>query len=117
MLIQRSVDRKIGNALNKWVEEERYLLEMTPREAAEELGTSMEQMSFYFRMYVGTEFRCWRKQMRIEKAKIIMKLKPELPFSTIGEYVGISDKGNFRRQFYEVCHEWPAQWKERNVKR
>ncbi|MCQ2170033.1 MAG: helix-turn-helix domain-containing protein [Bacteroidales bacterium] len=88
---------------------------MTPREAAEEMGISVEQLSFYFKMYEKMEFRCWRKHLRIEKAKTIILNNPHLSMSAVGEYVGIPDRGNFRREFYEVCNEWPSKWKEANV--
>ena len=97
------------------MEDERYLLEMTAREAAEEMGITLEQLAFYFKMYIGMDFRSWRKHIRIEKSKILMRQMPHLNYSTIGEYVGIPDRGNFRREFYEVCGMWPSEWKERNV--
>lgn len=90
---------------------------MSTREAAEELGLETAQLSFYFRFHKHTEFRIWRKEMRIRYACRLMKERPDLPVSTIGEYVGIPDRSNFRREFYEVCGMFPSEWRERHCRR
>ncbi|MCQ2174067.1 MAG: helix-turn-helix domain-containing protein [Bacteroidales bacterium] len=102
--------------MDEWVRNGRYLVEMSIGEAADELGLDHTQLAFYFRFYEHTEFRIWRKRMRIEYACRLMKERPDLPLSSIGEYVGIPDRSNFRREFYEICGMFPSEWKEQNVR-
>lgn len=113
---QRAIDRRTDEALSQWVKNKRHLLEMTASEAAEEMNLSREQMAYYFRMYKGQDFRSWRKTMRIKEACRLIRERQDLPFSVIGEYVGISDKSNFRREFFEVCGVLPAEWKRRHCR-
>lgn len=113
---QKEIDKRAESALKEWVENGRYLLEMTSQEAAEELHLSQEQLAYHFRMHKKAEFRVWRKTMRIKAACELMKERVDLPFCTVGEYVGIPDKSNFRRAFYEVCGMYPAEWKKRHCR-
>lgn len=113
---QKEIDKRAEAALKEWVANGRHLLEMTPQQAAEELHLSQEQLAYYFRMHKKSAFRVWRKVQRIKAACELMKERTDLPFSTVGEYVGIPDKSNFRRAFYEVCGMYPADWKKRHCR-
>lgn len=111
---QKEIDKRAEAALKEWIEKGGYLLETTQREVADELKLSLEQLAYHFRMYKKLPFRVWRKHMRIKAACSLMKERPDLPLYAVGEYVGIPDKSNFRRAFYEVCGKYPLEWKKKH---
>lgn len=107
----------MSQKLEKWIERKRFLLNLSYGEVAEDLDVSTEQLFYFFRMYVGKEFRVWRKEMRILEAQRLMAGNPGMSLSTIGSYVGISDKGNFRRAFIEATGMTPKEWEARYVRK
>ena len=82
-------------------------------DVAEKFGISKDELSWYCHSTYGCGFLSIRKELRIFEAKRIIEENPYLPLNTIGEMVGISDKTNFRRQFYEVTGETPQEWRDR----
>ena len=78
---------------------------------ADELGVSKEQLSFYFSNRIHRRFDTWRMELRIEEAKILLVDFPDVPASAVGAMVGIPDKSNFRRQFYEQTGFTPSEWR------
>ena len=109
---QRAVDRRISQALVGWIAAGRHREEYPSMDAvADELGVSKEQLSFYFSNRIHRRFDTWRKELRIEEAKILLVDFPDVPASAVGAMVGIPDKSNFRRQFYEQTGCTPSEWR------
>ena len=112
--VQRRLDARTALLLGRWVADRAYCHPDQSMEAvAEELGISMEQLSYYCRSVLGVHFLTWRKQLRIAEAQRLLRADPALSLQVVGERVGITDRTNFRRQFYEVCGCLPAEWLER----
>jgi len=86
------------------------------QDLAEQIGVSVEQLSFYFSMKVKKKFRTWRKELRIKEAMLIIIRHPDLPVKKVGLIVGITDKSNFRREFSEVAGCYPTEWRDRRKK-
>lgn len=113
---RRSIDAAITKGLEQWIKDEKYIsADQELEDVADELGVSRAQLQSYFSSVVGVRFSCWRKALRIEKAKALLLERPDLPVSTIGTMVGYPDKSNFRKRFREIEECTPLEWRERNL--
>lgn len=115
LLSRKVLDAGITRGLEQWIKDEKYIAGSELEDVADELGVSPAQLRSYFTDVVGVRFSCWRKALRIEKAKSLLLERPELPVSTIGTMVGFPDKSNFRKRFREVEDCSPREWRERNL--
>jgi len=113
---QRNIDARITLALDRFIEEKGYRDEMDITETAAALGVSAQQLSYYFKHVVGKPFTQWRKEMRIEDAKVLLK-EPDLSISEIAGLVGIPDKSNFRKRFSDVTGCTPKEWRKMQLNR
>lgn len=104
------------NILDEWVAQKGFCESDMPLDAvAEQLGVRRESLSSFCIRNYGTTFLSWRKRLRIEEAKQIMRENKNLSFSIIGEMVGIPDRSNFRRQFVDITGMTPNEWKKLHV--
>jgi len=100
---QNYLDSKTTTKLQDWICDKQYLKpEQTMEDVAKDLDITKEELSYYCKTVIQKNFLTWRKELRIEEAKRIMRLHPEIPLKQVGEMVGIPDLTNFKRQFYEV---------------
>lgn len=100
--------------IDKWFKEKGYCsAEQSMGDVAELFGISKDELSWYCRSTYGVGFLSIRKELRIQEAKRLISERPDLPMTTVGEMVGINDKTNFRRQFYEVLGITPHEWRKR----
>lgn len=97
--------------IEQWIEGKCWLRDASLQQAADEAGVPQERFSRYFRRELGKSFLQWRKEARINEAKVLLLKEKETPTAIIGEAVGINDKSNFRRQFRELTGMTPAQWR------
>jgi len=105
-------------AIDEWVERKGYLKEMsTLDEVSKDIGVSKEKLSDYFRVVLRKPFLSWRKELRILESKKLLLLYPDLSLSVIGIMVGIDDKSNFRRQFYDVVGLWPTEYRKKYLRK
>ena len=112
---QKTLDARTALVLEEWVRQRGYCRpDMSMEAVAEELELSKEQLSYYCRVVLGEGFLTWRQGLRIAEARRLLLQHPDMSLQTVSERVGIMDKTNFRRQFYEVCGCYPAEWLERN---
>ncbi|MCR5314037.1 MAG: helix-turn-helix domain-containing protein [Bacteroidaceae bacterium] len=106
-------EKLLEKNLQTWVENKRYTdTTQSVKEIAEELGVSYNFLTFYFAQTVGEQFRMWRRSLRIEEAKRLLKEEPELSIPEIGEQVGYNDRGNFYRHFTQSVGLTPTAYKE-----
>lgn len=111
---QNLVNERIRRGLDRWLDEEGYAdPDMSVADVALYVGVSTEQLEFFFRTEMHVQFRSFRKQLRIERAQLLLIESPELPVSVIGKMVGINDRSVFRRQFHEITGLYPTEWRER----
>ena len=97
--------------IQRWIEEKRWMEDASLQDVARELGISRDRLSNYFRVNTGKTFLQWRKEKRINEAKVLLIRNKDLPTGIIGEAVGICDKSNFKREFRELTGCTPAQWR------
>ena len=110
--LQNKIDSRIRRALADWIAAGKHHEEYPSMDAvAEDLGVSKEQLSYFFTNRLRQRFRSWRKELRIEEAKSLLLSFPHLSASAIGAMVGIPDKSNFRKQFYELTGCTPSEWR------
>lgn len=112
-----AVDSRITVALYDWVQENGFCRQCRMEEAAEELGTSKEQLSWYFNRTKTGGFVKWRTNLRIMYAMEILDKHPHLPFSSVGEFVGIPDKSNFRKEFRHIVGMSPQEWRRSRLEK
>lgn len=110
---QRSVNARIARKLHLWVAEKKYCYpDISISDVAEEFGVSEEALSFYFTSVVGERFCTIRKKLRLEEARRIICENPGCKLSHVAAKVGISDKCNFRKQFYSEYGLPPSDWQK-----
>ena len=105
-------ERRLTEALDRWVEEEKYLCPDVPiEEIATELGTDVYSLHDYFLSHKGILFRTWRVMLRIEKAKQLLETNPNIKISELQLKVGFSDKSYFFRRFKQVTGKTPNEYR------
>lgn len=110
--LQDTLDRRIRHSIEEWVALGHHRDHYDSLEAiAGELNVSKEQLSYFFSHQVGKKFLTWRKSLRIEDAKTLLLTREDLSITQIGTLVGIPDKSDFRRQFYEITGCYPYEWR------
>lgn len=108
---------KLDRAIDKWVKDKRFReYDKSRDETARELGTTKENLHFYFTMRMGVDFRTWRTQLRVEDAKKLLLEKKSVSINVIGEMAGFSDRANFYRQFVKIVGCSPREWRENGGK-
>ncbi len=110
----RWLNEDVVASMDKWFKDKGYCQsDQSMGDVAEKFGISKDELSWYCHSTYGCGFLSIRKELRIYEAKRIIEENPFLPLNTIGEMVGISDKTNFRRQFFEVTGETPQEYRDR----
>ena len=110
---QRSVNSRISRKLPVWIAEKRFCLSETLIQVAEYFGASEEELSYYFATVVGERFTTFRKRLRLEEARQIIRDNPELRILVVANMVGIVDKCNFRKQFFAMYGYSPSEWQKK----
>lgn len=110
--IQMAINARTTLALEKWILDKGYCINETMGELADRLDISKSQLSEYCRMVVRKPFPSWRKQLRIMEAQRVWKENPDMSVIEVATIVGIPDRTNFRRQFFEITRVNLVQWLE-----
>ena len=109
---ESAINSRIGSGLQEWVRRMgHHDAGSSIHDVAEELGVTSQQLAWYFKNVHGTSFTQWRKQLRIEDARILMSTRPELSISQIGRMVGIPDRSNFGKRFKDVMGCMPSEYR------
>ncbi len=85
---------------------------MTLGDICRNFGVSQTSLSRMFRTYGGTSFSAYLMQIRIESAKQIMSMEPEIYIKDVAERVGYSDQFYFSRIFRSVTGVCPKEYME-----
>ena len=111
--VQKRVNGRISRKLAVWVAEKRYCETESLAQVASEFGVSEEELSYYFSTIVGMRFTTFRKDLRIEEARRLICEQPDMRLLVVANRVGITDKCNFRKQFYEKFGVSPSDWQRK----
>ena len=106
-----AVDSRTRQIMAKWLENKGWGENLSLEQLSEKLGLSKQKINLYAYCLYRVSFLRWRRELRIEEAKRLLLEDKKAPTALIGEYVGISDKSNFRRQFKEATGYTPAEWR------
>ena len=102
---------------DEWIESKGFCsTDMTIPRLCTSLGISRYELSWVCHSVYRDSFTSLRKRLRIAEAERLLLSKPEVPFSHIGEQVGIPDRTNFRRQFMEITGMTPREYRESHMK-
>jgi len=108
---QRKVNAKISHNLNRWIAEKGFCSpDATLPNVAREFGVSEEELSYYFSTIVCSRFSSLRKTLRLEEARRLINENPKRTLISVANSVGILDKCNFRKQFYQAYGMPPSEW-------
>ena len=111
----RNID-KIGNALEKWIEEGRHLSHGVNIEGlARELGINRTYLSNYINDTYRTNFNGWINDHRIKHAQKIILEKPDANLSLIALGVGFSDLAHFSKLFKQSTGLSPSVWRKNAI--
>lgn len=83
---------------------------------AEAINARESQVDNYFRKRLQMDFRRWRCQIRIKKAKELLLQTPPMEIQQIALLSGFNDKANFHRKFREITGITPSKWRHTNGK-
>ena len=105
---------RIASSVDAWVQAKGFLKSLpTVSAISADIGVDPDQLSNLIRIRTGQTVLGWRKCLRIEEAKALLRDYPSLPVSSVATMVGIGDKSNFKRQFTEVVRMTPGEWRMR----
>lgn len=105
-------ERLLADAIARWVEEKQYVRnDLTVEEIALELGTTHMLLKRYFTTRIGTPFRTWRLDLRLNEAMRILR-EEDIPSSGVHTLVGIADKSNFHKLFRKQTGMTPQEYKD-----
>lgn len=94
----------VRQALDEWIEARGYAQgDVTVEEIIDVLGVSRQDFMAYFKDVLGTQFRTWRRHIRIEAAMRLVDADPDVCVSEIIESVGYSDRSNFHKHFQSLA--------------
>jgi len=105
------VDRTTADKIDRWIKEKRWAEDLNQEEVARSMNMRSEQLGQYFYTRTGKSFLRWRRETRMEAAKLLLLEDAKMPTVLVGEAVGIPDKSSFRRQFKEITGCTPAEWR------
>ena len=107
---------RIARSVDTWVAGKGFLKVLpTVPAIASDIGVGPDQLSRLIRIRTGQTILGWRKCLRIDEAKSILRAYPALTLSSVASMVGIGDKSNFKRQFTEVVGMSPGEWRKRGT--
>lgn len=108
---------RISRAVDAWVAGKGFLKVLpTVPEIAADIGVEPDHLSRFIRIQADQSVLGWRKCLRIEEAKKLLRDYPSLPVSSVAAMVGIGDKANFKRQFTEMVRMSPLEWRRQGEK-
>ena len=104
---------KTDRAFKEWVEKDGPFLPLASvSEAARSMGVDDFDLDHYCKTSLKCGFLHWRKQYRIRKAADLIREDPYRSLNSIASEVGIDDKTNFRRAFYDITGILPGEYRE-----
>lgn len=109
----RQKEKELKERLDKWVENEKYLLQdQGMEEVAAGFGVDLEFLRYYFRTYMPSDFRTWRVSLRIESAKKRMRENPDISMNELAGMAGFVSKSNFYYFFKKTTGITPAEYRQ-----
>ncbi|MFC5529739.1 response regulator transcription factor [Cohnella yongneupensis] len=103
---------RVVTLIKKYIEEE-YRKDISLSELAEKVYLNPQYVSQLFKAQTGQTITDYLLQVRIEKAKEIMKYNLELKVYEVGELVGYQDPVYFNRLFKKITGVTPKEYRDK----
>ncbi len=111
-VISDTVTIAIGEALRRWVSEERYLVpDTTMDEIVAYFGVTRRQLSTYFAEVMHMQFRTWRNILRIDHAKQVLENESDITASQLAARSGFPNASNFYNEFRKQTGMTPGEYR------
>lgn len=105
----------VANALDSWVSARRYAIaDATVDEIVEELNVSKADFNTYFKTELNTQFRTWRRELRIREAMRLMDTNPAISVPELMNEVGYKDRSNFYKDFQQISGKTLKEYREQH---
>lgn len=103
----------VAESLEKWVANRRFAVaDATVDEIVEELNVSKADFTYYFKNELNTQFRTWRRELRIREAMRLMEESPMLSVPELMDEVGYKDRSNFYKDFQNISGKTLKEYRE-----
>lgn len=103
----------IAKALESWVSARRYAIaDATVDEIVKELNVSKSAFNTYFKTELNTQFRTWRRELRIREAMRLIDTVPSITVPELINEVGYNDRSNFYRDFQIISGKTLKEYRE-----
>ena len=100
-------------AFKEWIDNDGPFMPFASvSEAARSMGIDDFDLDHYCKTKLKCGFLHWRKEYRIKKAVELIREDPYRSLNSIACEVGIDDKSNFRRAFFDITGISPGEYRE-----
>lgn len=94
--------------------EENYQKDLNMAVVSNQISMNYSLFSYAFKQYTGKNFVAYLKELRIEKAKKLLK-STDLKVIDISEQVGFENEKHFMKTFKNICGVSPTEYRKINV--
>jgi len=115
--MQTSTMKRTAEAFEQWVRKGGHLMpNVTMQDAAAIMGVDTFDLDYYCKAFLHDGFLRWRKKERMAIARMMIEEDPHRSIAAVRTSVGIEDKTNFRRAFYETYRITPGEFRAKCLK-
>lgn len=103
---------ELASLVDEWFDNPANLkYDFSVDELASNLAVSKKHLLNYFQTVLIKDFRTYKIEKKIEKAKEILLDEPYVQIIKVAERLGFNDRSNFHRQFKRLAGCTPCQWR------
>lgn len=106
-------EKSIAGNLLDYIKKNCYSAGFSTTFMAEEFEMSLSYLSKYFKKYVGKNLSDYVMELKIEKAKELLR-NEDMPIKDIAEKVGYYSVNSFNRRFKQITGHTPGEYRELN---
>lgn len=112
---EKALKTRMEKTLKHWINEKRFTAyDKSVSEVAKEMGCSINELHWYFREVLQTNFSSWRNQLRVEMAKKLLSEQPDMTVQDVAAECGFNNRSYFYRKFTEVTGMSVQDYKNEN---
>jgi len=104
----------IRKRISQWMASGNHLIaDFSISDLSESIDIPKKDLFRYFERHLRQDFRSWKSDLRIEKAKsLLLEDTGNQNLRSLANSVGFRDKSNFHRQFKQRTGCTPAEWRQ-----
>ena len=105
--------KQINTAVNAFIEGKSYLKsEITLKEASDVMHVSVNMLKIWLKSTPYGKFSNWINYLRIEYAKNMLFMNPNMSSEEVAQNCGFCDRQYFEKQFFKQEGITPSKWKK-----